>query len=327
MTSRPSPSVGLVLGGGGVTGAAWEMATLMALEMATGWSPERASVVVGTSAGAFVAALVRHSGLHLDSLVEGDEGPDEVARRISERLFTRARGAGLVRWVRHGLLPGVRQPGLGMLLASPARWEAGGLARWVAEKVGPEAASGWPATPTVITAFDVQDRRRVAFGTEGAPRVGLADAVAASSAIPVVFQPYRIDGRYYVDGGVMSGTHADLVLGSPEPLDLVVVLAPMAMEEERPGAWPHERLLDRVGAQALSEELQLIASRWPDTDVVVLRPSPHALSAMRPNPMDSRAAVPTFMRTLVGMRKTLARTEIWEVLAKHLVSDASRIRP
>jgi predicted acylesterase/phospholipase RssA len=46
-------------------------------------------------------------------------------------------------------------------------------------------------------------RKRV-FSRESAPDVSLSDAIAASMAIPGVFPPKRIEGRYYVDGGVIE---------------------------------------------------------------------------------------------------------------------------
>lgn len=310
-------SVGLVLGGGGVTGAAYEMAALMAIELATGWSANDADVVVGTSAGSFVASLVRSDRLGLDSLVRHGDSRNDVADRIAGHLFMKRPGVKVGTWVRHGLLPGVRRPGLTMLLGSPAPWDSTGLANWVREQIG-DAADRWPVKPTLITAFDVNRHRRVAFGTEAAPEVALADAVAASSAIPLVFRPYAIDGRLYVDGGVVSGTHADLVLGNPTPLDLVLVLAPMAADEEREGAWFYEKLFDQAGTNALSQEISLVHTAWPSADVLVLRPSPQVLAAMRPNPMDAKAAVPTFVRTLSSMKRVLARPEVWSVLERHL---------
>ena len=204
-----------------------------------------------------------------------------------------------------------------MLLSGPAAWTTDGLADWVRSQCGP-AADEWPSEPTIITAFDVATKRRVAFGTEHAPDVTLADAVAASSAIPVAFQPRIIDGRTYVDGGVVSGTHADLVLGNPQPLDLLIVIAPMAADEEREGAWFYEKIFDRVGRTALGSELTRIHESWPDTDVVLLRPSPAVLEVMRPNPLDPAAAVPTFIQTLISMRRKLADPAIWSVLDLHL---------
>src|SRR4051812_2907103 len=50
--------IGLVLGGGGVTGAAWLIGALDAIESATGWRASDADRIIGTSAGAVVGALV-----------------------------------------------------------------------------------------------------------------------------------------------------------------------------------------------------------------------------------------------------------------------------
>lgn len=319
MLRRPMSAVGLVLGGGGITGAAYEMAALMAIEMATGWNPNKADVVVGTSSGAFVAALVRNDRLDLDSLVLPTDERHQVAQRIRERIFTRRPGVRVGTWVKHGILPGVRKPGLTLLLGSPAPYDTSGLAEWVIEELGP-AADTWPSQPTVIVAYDVAARRRVAFGTIDAPDIGLADAIAASTSIPLVFRPCVIKNRSYVDGGVVSGTHADLVLGSQRPLDLILVIAPMAAEEERRGAWAHEKLFDRVGRRSLDEEMQLIRAAWPKCDVLVLRPNPSVLAAMRPNPMEPDLAVPAFVRTLTSMKRTLARRDHWQLLRRHLGS-------
>lgn len=309
--------IGLVLGGGGITGAAYQIATLMAIELACDWSANDADLVVGTSGGAYVAALVRGGRLELDSLVRYGDDREAVAERIRSHVFVKDPGARLGRWLRSGLLPGLRRPGVTMLMGSPARYDPAGLAGWVEEQVG-AGAHGWPKRPTVLAAYDVVARQRVAFGTSDAPDVSLADAVAASSAIPLLFHPYVLEGTPYVDGGVASGTHLDLVLASERPLDLVIVIAPMAATEERPGAWAHERLFDRVGRRALEEELSMVEHAWPSTEVLVIRPTQGVLSAMRPNPMAAAAAVPTFIRTLGSMQRRLAEPQIWNVLDTHL---------
>jgi NTE family protein len=312
--------VGLVLGGGGITGAAYEIGALMAIDMATGWDPNSADVIVGTSCGAFVASLVRHEALGLDWLVLPSDEREDVAERIRSHVYARGASATVGKWVRHGLVPGVRRPGLTLFLGSPARYTASGIGRWVTDNIGADAASGWPQAPTAIVAYEIETGRRTAFGTQGAPDVGIADAVAASSAVPLVFCPYPIDGRLFVDGGVASGTHADLVLGHGAPLDLVLILAPMAASEHRRRARFHEKMFDRVGVRSLSEEVALIREAWPNCDVVTLIPSPSVQNAMRPNPLDPDRAVPTFMRTLIAMKRTLAQPAVWEVLESHLGS-------
>jgi NTE family protein len=314
--------VGLVLGGGGITGAAYEMAALMSIRMATDWDPNGAEVVVGTSSGAFVSSLVRHEVLGLDSLVLATDDRDDVAERIRSHVYTKGVSMGVGKWVRYGLVPGVRQPGLTMFLGSPARYSAAGIAEWVVRHVGPQAAAGWPSKHTAIVAHDLEAGRRVAFGTESAPEVGLAEAVAASSAVPLIFRPFEIGDHSYVDGGVSSGTHADLVLGHGSPLDLVLVVAPMAAETHRHRAMFHEKMFDRVGVKSLNAELHLIREAWPDCDIVTLSPSPSVQNAMRPNPMDASRAVPTFMRTLISMKRTLAQPHVWERLEHHLATSA-----
>ncbi len=310
--------VGLVLGGGGITGAAYEIAALMTIRLATGWDPNDAEVVVGTSSGAYVSALVRNEALNLDSLVLPSDDRQAVAERIRSHIFTKRPGVAVGDWMRYGLGPGLRRPGLTMFLGSPARYDAKGLASWVTTQIGSDAARGWPVKPTALVAYDLRTRTRAAFGTEGAPTVSIADAVAASSAIPLIFHPYAIGDRLYVDGGVSSGTHADLVLGAGGPLDLVLVIAPMAASVQRKRALFYEKMFDRVGQRSLQEEIQLIKVAWPHCDVVTLSPSPSVQNAMRPNPMDSSRAVATFMRTLISMKRTLSRPEVWDRLSVHL---------
>ena len=309
--------VGLVLGGGGITGAAFHFGALLSLRMATEWDPGSADVVVGTSSGAVLAALVRSDRLSVDALIGDVHGPTELAAELRRRIYRRTRPTGVGRWMRHGVLPGLRRPGIGLAVGSPARYSTDAISDWIRDTVGDAAADGWPGAPTTIVAYEVESHRRVAFGTEGSPDVGLATAVAASSAVPVVFEPVLIEGRHYVDGGVTSGTNVDLLLGHPEPLDLIIVVAPMASLDGRPDPRFYEGYLDRLGASALSDELAVVARAWPEADVIVLRPDAAVLTASRPNPLDPAAALPAFLATLRSMRSLLAGPEVWPLLERH----------
>jgi NTE family protein len=307
-----------VLGGGGVTGAAYLFGTLMALQMATDWRPEEAEVIVGTSSGAFVAAMIRGDAMDLQAMADADLAGRDLEDWLRDRIYRRVRPRGLLRWMTKAVVPAVTKPGVGLVLGTPGLYSTDPLAEWVDSALGPLAA-GWPAEPTVIVGYDLEARLRVPFGTEAAPEVALRDAVAASSAVPFIYEPVEIDGRWYVDGGVASGTSLDLVLGNPEPLDLVVVVAPMAATTTRPGGRFYEDLMDRAGRGALATEIDLVRRTWPDTDVLVLRPDDRVLAVCRPNLMSVDAAIPTFLATLRSMRDELAHPSTWRVLSDHLV--------
>jgi len=312
--------VGLVLGGGGITGAAFHFGTLLSIQMATGWNPNDAEVVIGTSAGAFVAAMVRGDQLNMETFTGTGQSKAEIETYLSRYLYTRGAPRGAIRWIRRGLLPALKRPSLHAALGSPGMFRTDGLQNWVRDAVGP-LADGWPDRPTAIVAYAVLDHVRVPFGTEAAPEATLSEAVAASSAVPFIYEPVRIGDRWYADGGMASGTSLDLILAHPSPLDLVIVVAPFAATTPRNGGRMYEDMFDRVGRKALSSEVALIADHWPDTEVLVLRPDERVLALARPNPMAASAAVPTFMATLRSMQGQLARRSVWSVLCEHLGAE------
>lgn len=315
--SQVVSTVGLVLGGGGVTGAAFHFGTLLAIEMATGWNPNQSDVVIGTSSGAFVAAMVRADAIHLDTFAGTGETRAEIHDWMNGYLYRRGAPRGAVRWLRRGLLPAIRRPSLHVALASPGLYRTDGIEQWVELAAG-DLAHRWPDKPTAIVAYDVERRIRVPFGTDAAPEASLARAVAASSAVPFVYEPVRIGDRWYADGGLASGTSADLVLARDEPLDLVLVLAPLAATVPRQGGRFYEDMFDRVGRSALAAELTRIREAWPETEILILRPDEEVLDHARPNPMSVGAAIPTFLETLRSMRHELAHASVWSVLNRHL---------
>ena len=54
------------------------------------------------------------------------------------------------------------------------------------------------AIPTIIAATDIEQQHEMPFTTGN-----IAERVAASCSIPLVFKPVKINGTYYVDGGVL----------------------------------------------------------------------------------------------------------------------------
>ena len=89
----------------------------------------------------------------------------------------------------------------------------------------------------------------------------LADLVAASSAVPGLFPPHRIDGRLYVDGGMWSVTSVDAAADAQH----VIVIAPLAGPVMGP--------LGRTAGLLLGRELQAWRDRHPGKTITMIRPS------------------------------------------------------
>ena len=203
----------LVLGGGGVTGVAWELGLIAGLAE-LGVNLADADLVVGTSAGSVVGADVR-SDESLARLYQAQlEQPGaEIAARMSPGLLARYLWAVL----------GTRDP-------VRARRKIGRLA--LAARTVPEAerrkviesrlaTHDWPAGQLKITAVEAATGELTVF--DASSGVGLVDAVGASCAVPGVWPPVTIDGRRYIDGGIRSPANADLAVGHHR----VVVIAPL----------------------------------------------------------------------------------------------------
>lgn len=214
----------LVLGGGGITGIAWETGLLAGLADA-GVDLTGADRVVGTSAGSIVGSQVT-SDTPLDELYRRQllepghpEGPTEAAlAAIGPRVLATYAVA---------VLRSRRDPEVfGRLLGARAvRAAARGRTPSIAERYDQVrqrlTTTTWPERDLVVTAVDAATGELAAF--RGGGDVGLEDAVNASCAVPCVYPPIPIGGRTYVDGGMRSGANADLAAGC----DPVVVLSPL----------------------------------------------------------------------------------------------------
>jgi NTE family protein len=318
-----APRIGLVLGAGGVTGHAFHAGVLDGLAEATGWDPRDAEVIVGTSAGSVVGALLRagFSARDLAARSTGEplspEGAELVARSElagSSRVPSRPPGRrGLPRMaspsllVRAALRPfWMNRPGVMLAGALPA----GGVpTELVAGAFRPLFGADWPDRDLWLTAVRLREGARVVFGRDGAPPAHVADAVAASCAIPSFFAPVAIGGVTYVDGGAHSPTNADLL--ADRQLDLVVVSSPMSVAGNRlrPSLDLPARRLCRF---YLGQEVARIRRRG--VPVVAFQPTGDDLKAMGMNAMDqSRRALVT-RRARASAREKIEREDVRSAL-------------
>jgi predicted acylesterase/phospholipase RssA len=131
----------------------------------------------------------------------------------------------------------------------------------------------------LIPAVDLNTAERVVFGTGALTSVPISDAVAASSAIPGFFDPYSINGRDYVDGGVGFCGHADLA--AEAGADIVFVVNPLVPNRPADGASMRARgvytIMEQAGRIYSQNLLQLgmasMAVKYPRTRFHLLQPS------------------------------------------------------
>ncbi len=310
------PRIGLVLGAGGVLGAAWMTGALPSLQQRLRRAINDVDVIVGTSAGSVVAAALRcRAGL--DEMIAYQRG--EAISVLPGTILPMPRSGPLPplpQW-RVGSLPLLRAAVLTPHRVHPAVGASAWLPRGRGQhaevramiallhqraRLAAAAADSpphWVDGHTWIVAVDYHSGQRVIFGREGSPSASLPDAVVASCSIPGWYEPAVIDGRRYIDGGVRSPTSLGIMAAAD--VDEVYVLAPMAsVVADRP-ARPHERLerrLRRLFTRALLREAQALGSAG--IRVTVITPGPQDLAVMGINLMDPRrrlAVLETSLRT------------------------------
>ena len=220
----------LVLAGGGIIGMLYEIGVLAALEEAFPPGPfsQYFDLFVGTSAGAVTAAFVANGAqpsemfraLRDDLDSPFNFRPEDVFGTPAGnmiQLFTQfarpvlgAVGGAILRRGRTTLASMLADfqahhpPGF----YSTQPLERALCARFTALGYGHH----FPALPRplYVTGVDIDTAERLVFGTGELAQVHVCRAVAASSAIPILFEPIRIGDRDVVDGAVAGAPPIDV---------------------------------------------------------------------------------------------------------------------
>ncbi len=287
--------LGLVLGGGGVLGAAWAVGALAALKDVHGFEPRDAEVIVGTSAGSVLAALLG-AGATVEELTAQERGEKVQTGPIAGFSWDIGAVTGGSRPGLPKLTPGSRalmRSSLSRIRRMPptavlsAFMPTGSktLDRVAHLVEGFTPIGQWsPHEKVWIVTMDYDSGKRVVFGQPTAPEAPLSLAVQASCSIPAWYSPVEINGHRYVDGGAWSATSVDVLANMG--LDEVYVIAPMvSFHLDRP-----DHLLARlertwrvqVTKRCLNEVEKVRAG---GTDVTVLGMGPQDLAAMGGNLM------------------------------------------
>ena len=308
---RKQSKTALVLGGGGLTGGVYEIGALRALDLlSVNRTVNQFDVYVGTSAGSFVAALAANGitpeemmrvvnqqvpspfpDLELGTLLRpniGEFAKKGVTLPIKAALLLREFAGQL------GSISAMDVV-LGLSEALPKGFYSGsGMEKYVRTVLSdPDRTDDFRMLERelYLAATDLDTCERVVFGAEGWDDVAISTAVRASSALPMVYDPVKIHGREFIDGGIVSTTNVDIAVEAGAKF--VVVVNPLvpyvndfSQVIETPWGSRTRRVSDMGMAQIGYQSFKLIAyqrlhemakqweDRYPGVDILLIEPEP-----------------------------------------------------
>jgi NTE family protein len=253
---------GVVLGGGGIAGVAWEAGIVIGLRRA-GVDLSSADVIVGTSAGSIVGSHVAF-GTDLQALAALPPASPGAGAAAVPAVSLEVILAALAPLFDPGLDPAEARRRVGAAARAAGGDEQPYIAR-IASLL--PATDRWPPRRFLVTAVDAGSGEPVAW--HAGSGVPLDRAIAASCAVPAVYPPVTIGGRRYIDGGIRSATNADLAAGS----SAVIVL-------------------NAIGHLTPPESLQNELAALGTAATLVITPDNAAAAAMGTNLLDAASAAP-----------------------------------
>ena len=230
---RRQPSkTALVLGGGGLTGGVYEIGALRALDLlAVNRTVNEFDVYVGTSAGSFIAGMLANGvtpeemmrvlNKRLPSPIrEMDQGtllrPNYRGFASSALLFP-LRLAGVARQLAGRISEvSIMDMVSGLTAALPTGlYDGRAIERYVEQVLSdPDRSNDFRLLEPelYITATDLDTTERVILGEGEWADLPISSAIAASTALPMVYTPVELRGREFVDGGIRSTTNIDVAV-------------------------------------------------------------------------------------------------------------------
>jgi len=297
----------LVLAGGGLTGAVYEIGALRAIdELLLDRSVTDFDIIVGTSAGALVGSMLA-KGIPPGEMMQTLDGthpefstilPSHVFSlntgefiRKSLRLPSTLKNA-MLHYLRNRSDMNVLDVAWSLIEALPSGlYNNQGLEVFLQEVFRERHLSDSfqdNQRDLYIVATDLDTGKRVVFGRKPWHDVPLSRAVAASSAVPLLYKPVLIDDHEFVDGAVRGNASLDVAIEAGAKLIVCVnPLVPIDNSDKQdiPLLGPDGRFLSEKGAQAVFSQFMRISLRsglayhikqlrrqHPDVDIILVEP-------------------------------------------------------
>lgn len=340
--------IALVLAGGGITGVVYEIGALRAIDdMLVDRSVNDFDVYVGTSAGALVCSLIANGLTPREAMgLVNHEHPELHGMGVSNIFRTnfgemaqRAMRLPRILWsVGREVVANLGDVAISDLLWQFAEVLPNGIyngdsvdqyVRSILEASGGTNSFSRLKKELYLVATDLDGGKRAIFGTGVNEEVPISRAVAASSAVPVLYRPVQVYEKDYVDGGLHGAASLDLAIEAGAKL--VVCINPMVpFDAER--VRPNEHYIRKFGLQAVINQsvrtllhaslryhIKNLSMKYPDVDIILIQPGLDDHRMFSHNPMDYRGRLAVaehgFESVSVGLLENIAFYR--SVLARH----------
>lgn len=304
------PKTALVLAGGGLTGAVYEIGALRAIDdLLVDRTVSDFDIFVGTSAGALVSTfLAQDISPHevMDAMAGEHVSAPPIRRsdlfslnrsdllRLGIKIPRTIAGA-WSHYLRHMTDMTLFDVIWLFLDALPAGfYDNRALEKYLERVLTSQGKSNHFEDldrELYIIATDLDNGQRVVFSKESHAHVPIAKAVAASSAVPVLYKPVRIDGHDYVDGAARANASLDIAIEHGATLVVCInPLVPLDNSEHRniPILGPDTEFLSDKGLSAIAQQITRISAHsalhyhikqlrktHPEVDIILIEPSRH----------------------------------------------------
>jgi predicted acylesterase/phospholipase RssA len=347
-TSQRQGKTALVLAGGGITGAVYEVGALRAMDdLLVGSTVNDFDIYVGTSAGALVNAFIAN-GFPPGQVMQliNDRHPELVGFQLGdifrpnfEEAVQRATQAPMLLWsvCKHI----VRNPG--DISVSDLIWEAarlvpagiydgGALERYVRNTLERDSSVnsfGRLQKELYIVASELDSGARAVFGKGHMDEVPISLAVAASSAVPALYRPVQIYEKDYLDGMLHGAASLDLAIEAGAKLIVCInPMVPFNASEVR----PHEHYIRRNGLQAVINQslrtllysslryhIKNLRIKHPDVDIILIQPEMDDHEIFSHGPMDYSGRLHVAQHGFESVTRGLLENRAYfsAVLARH----------
>lgn len=297
--------VGIALAGGGVEGLLYQLGVLYALDLVlVNRRLSEANVIAGVSSGSIAGALYA-AKIPVEEAIKAFHQRSKLLPPLTSQTIFDLAGGNIARRV---VKESIRS--LGSVSLNPQDWFnktlrsiptgflRGNNIEAYLHKVLTDAGLNDRfedfETDLYIGATDQDSFDHIIFGQSPWDKVKVSEAIRASCALPPIYLPKHINGRWFIDGQVTKTTDLELVI--ERGCSLVVIINPLkphanmvpGTTDQQGGVYGIIQTIKALVSSRFQSSLRHITERYPDVDFIVFEPDEDCATLMAGSPMRYR---------------------------------------